>query len=64
MSNFMSHYLVPAAIVAVAIVLVLGLVPLAVRLPGPERAAVWLQAVVFSLYGFAVAGLACWLAWP
>lgn len=26
MSNFMSHYLVPAAIIAVAIVLVLGLV--------------------------------------
>ncbi|OAI52801.1 hypothetical protein AYO46_04435 [Betaproteobacteria bacterium SCGC AG-212-J23] len=46
------------------VVLVLGLVPLAVRLPGPERAPVWLQAVIFSLYGFAVAGLACWLAWP
>jgi len=46
------------------VVLVLGLVPLAMRLPGPERAPVWLQAVVFSLYGFAVAGLACWLAWP
>jgi hypothetical protein len=46
------------------VVLVLGLVPLAVRLPGPERAPVWLQAVIFSLYGFAIAGLACWLAWP
>jgi len=46
------------------VLLVLGLVPLAVRLPGPERAPVWLQAVIFSLYGFAVAGLACWLAWP
>ena len=46
------------------VVIVLALVPLAVRLPGPERAPVWLQAVVFSLYGFAVAGLACWLAWP
>jgi hypothetical protein len=46
------------------VLLVLGLVPLAVRLPGPERAPVWLQAVVFSLYGFAVAALACWLAWP
>jgi len=44
--------------------LVLALVPLAVRLPGPERAPVWLQAVIFSLYGFAVAGLACFLAWP
>ena len=46
------------------VLLVLGLVPLAARLPGPERAPVWLQAVIFSLYGFAVAGLACWLAWP
>ncbi len=44
--------------------LVLAAVPLAVRLPGPERAPVWLQAVIFSLYGFAVAGLACFLAWP
>ena len=44
--------------------LVLALVPLAVRLPAPERAPVWLQAVIFSLYGFAVAGLACFLAWP
>lgn len=46
------------------VLLVLGLVPLAVRLPGPERAPVWLQAVIFSLYGFVVAGIACWLAWP
>jgi hypothetical protein len=46
------------------VLLVLGLVPLAVRLPGPERAPVWLQAVIFSLYGFVVAGVACWLAWP
>jgi hypothetical protein len=45
-------------------VLLLALGPLAVRLPGPERAPAWLQAVIFSLYGFAVAGLACWLAWP
>ena len=44
--------------------LVLALVPLAVRLPAPERAPLWLQAVLFSLYGFAVAGLACFLAWP
>ncbi|HEX9396803.1 MAG TPA: hypothetical protein VF943_08715 [Burkholderiales bacterium] len=44
--------------------LVFALVPLAVRLPGPERAPVWLQAVIFSAYGFAVAGLACFLAWP
>ena len=44
--------------------LVLALAPLAVRLPAPERAPLWLQAVIFSLYGFAVAGLACFLAWP
>lgn len=43
---------------------VLAAVPLATRLPGPERAPVWLQAVIFSAYGFAVAGLACFLAWP
>jgi hypothetical protein len=42
----------------------LALVPLAVRLPGPAHAAVWLQAVIFSLYGFGVAALACVLAWP
>ena len=46
------------------VLLVLAAVPLAVRLPGPERAPVWLQTVIFSLYGFAVAGLACFLAWP
>jgi hypothetical protein len=44
--------------------LVLAAVPLAARLPGPAGAPVWLQAVIFSLYGFAVAGLACFLAWP
>ncbi len=45
-------------------VLILALVPVAVRLPGPEQAPVWLQAVVFSLYGFVIAGVACALAWP
>lgn len=45
-------------------VLVLALVPVAVRLPGPERGPVWLQSIVFSLYGFAIAALACVLAWP
>jgi len=45
-------------------VLVLALVPVAVRLPGPGKAPVWLQAVVFSLYGFVIAGVACALAWP
>jgi hypothetical protein len=43
---------------------VLAFVPLAVRLPVPARAPVWLQAVLFSAYGFAVAGIACFLAWP
>lgn len=45
-------------------VLVLALVPAAVAMPGPKSAPVWLQAVIFSSYGFAVAGLACVLAWP
>lgn len=45
-------------------VLVLALVPIAVRLPGPDRGPVWLRSIVFSLYGFAVAALACILAWP
>ncbi len=44
--------------------LVLALVPVAARLPGPEKAPVWLQAVLFSFYGFVIAGLACALAWP
>lgn len=43
---------------------VLAFVPVAARLPAPERAPVWLQAVLFSLYGFVVAGAACFLAWP
>lgn len=43
---------------------VLAIVPVAARLPAPERAPVWLQAVLFSLYGFIVAGVACFLAWP
>jgi hypothetical protein len=43
---------------------ILAFVPLAVRLPGPERAAAWVQAVIFSLYGFVVAAIACYLAWP
>lgn len=40
------------------------LVPLAARAPGPESGPVWLQAVVFSSYSFAIAALACLLAWP
>ncbi|MEW6690539.1 MAG: hypothetical protein AB1452_15795 [Pseudomonadota bacterium] len=45
-------------------VLVLALVPLAARMPVPARAPVWLQAVLFSLYAFVVAAVACALAWP
>jgi hypothetical protein len=45
-------------------VLILALVPVAARLPGPEESPVWLQAVVFSLYGFVIAAVACALAWP
>ena len=44
-------------------VLILALVPATAWLPG-AKAAVWLQAVLFSLYGFVIAGVACALAWP
>jgi hypothetical protein len=43
--------------------LIFALVPLAVRLPGPERAAVWLQAIVYSLYGFVVVAGSFAMAW-
>ena len=43
--------------------LILALVPLAVRLPGPERAGVWLQAFVYSLYGFVVVAGSFAVAW-
>lgn len=45
-------------------VLILALVPAAVRLPAPQSAPVWLRAVIFSFYGFVVAAVACALAWP
>ena len=45
-------------------VLVLALAPVAARLPGPAKAPVWLQAVLFSFYAFVVAAAACALAWP
>lgn len=45
-------------------VLVLALVPVAVRLPGPDKAPIWLQAVIFSAYAFVIAAAACALAWP
>ena len=44
--------------------LVFALVPIAACLPTPGRAPVWLQAVLCSLYGFAVAAVGCLLAWP
>jgi len=44
-------------------VVVLALVPVAVTLPVPAGAALWLQAVLSSLYGVIVAGIACALAW-
>jgi hypothetical protein len=41
----------------------LALIPLAVRLPIPERSGAALQTVVASFYALAVAGGACALAW-
>ena len=43
--------------------LVLALVPVGARLPVPEKAPVWLQAVLLSLYSFIIGGAACALAW-
>jgi hypothetical protein len=42
---------------------ILALVPLAVRLPAPDRAPVALRAIVLSLYGFLVAAIAFLAAW-
>ena len=44
-------------------VLALALVPVAASLPVPEGAPVWLQAVLLTIYGLVVAGIACALAW-
>jgi hypothetical protein len=41
----------------------LALIPLAVRLPLPEKLPAWLQAIVASLYALAPAAGACALAW-
>lgn len=41
----------------------LALVPVAVRLPLPEKLPVWVQAIVASVYSLAAAGSACFLAW-
>jgi hypothetical protein len=64
--------LIPGLIVAGAMVLaelrwysvlVLALVPVAARLPLPDKAPLWLQAVLASIYSFMVAGAACALNW-
>lgn len=44
-------------------VLALALVPVAATLPVPEKAPLWLQAVLVSLYAFVVAGAVCALTW-
>ena len=41
----------------------LALVPLAARLPVPERAPVWLQAIVLSVYALTAAAVSWVLAW-
>ena len=41
----------------------LALIPLAVRLPLPEKSPVWIQAIIASLYALAPAAGACALAW-
>jgi hypothetical protein len=40
-----------------------ALVPLAARMPIPERSHPALQAIVASLYTLAIAGVSCGLAW-
>jgi hypothetical protein len=42
---------------------VLALIPLAVRLPLPEKSPAWIQAIIASLYALAPAAGACALAW-
>ena len=42
---------------------VLALIPLAVRLPLPEKSPAWIQAIVASLYALVPAAGACALAW-
>ena len=42
---------------------VLALIPLAVRLPLPEKSPAWIQAILASLYALAPAAGACALAW-
>jgi hypothetical protein len=42
---------------------VLGFIPLAVKLPAPDRLPVWTQALIASAYGFTVACVAFVLTW-
>jgi hypothetical protein len=44
--------------------IVLGLIPLAARLPASDRLPVWAQAFIVSAYGLAVAFVAFILTWP
>jgi len=43
--------------------LVIALVPIGAHLPVSQKAPVWLQAVLLSLYCFVIGGFACVLAW-
>ena len=63
-----SRYCIAAAAMMLAqlpwySVVVLALVPVAANLPLPAGSPLWLQAVLPSLYGLVVAGIACALAW-
>lgn len=61
MSNFMSHYLVPIAIVAVAIVLVLGLVNM-MRGGSPDRSQKLMRLrVLLQFVAIIVIMLAIWV---
>jgi hypothetical protein len=44
-------------------VIALALVPLAASLPVSAGAPVWLQALLLSLFGLFMAGIACALTW-
>jgi hypothetical protein len=45
------------------VVLMLALIPVAARLPLPQRAQLWLQGLLASIYTTVVAGASCALAW-
>lgn len=44
--------------------LVLALVPVGAHLPVPQKAPLWVQAVLLSTYTLLIGGVACALAWP